>query len=225
MQFEQSIWTHHDSWAPKPGQPPIGAQLVLVFGARAALLHGPALEALRAAYPQAQFFGCSTAGEIAGAHVYDGSIAATAIRFEHTNFRIATITLEAEGDQVARGAALAQQLPPEGLRHVLLLADGLVANTSAILARMNLHLPAGVAVTGGLAADGVGFNETLVLCDGLPRSGCIAALGLYGEHLQIGYGSQGGYNQQNLGQGSSFCLLFPALEQSGNDLLTMNQWP
>lgn len=29
----------------------------------------------------------------------------------------------------------------------------------------------------------------------------------------------------NLGQGSSFCLLFPALEQSGNDLLTMNQWP
>ncbi|KPV53964.1 hypothetical protein SE17_06580 [Kouleothrix aurantiaca] len=193
MQCEQSIWTQRAGWM-RPAQLPNQAQLVLVFGARAALLHQPALDALRATYPQAQFFGCSTAGEIAGAHIYDDSIAATAIRFGQTAFHIATIALEADDDQVARGAALARLLPPAGLRHVLLLADGLVANTSAILEGMNRHLPAGVAVTGGLAADGVAFAETVVLCDGQPRSGCVAALGLYGKHLWIGYGSQGGWD-------------------------------
>ena len=195
MIIEQSIWSQRYGWVPsRRGHTLATPALVLVFGSRLALCHPPALEELRAAYPQAQLFGCSTAGEIAGAHVYDDSIVATAICFEHTRFAMASVIIAPGSDQVALGAALAHQLAPAGLRHVLLLADGLVANASAILHGLNSALPAGVAVTGGLAADGEAFGETVVLNGGVAGPGCVVALGLYGEALQIGYGSQGGWD-------------------------------
>ncbi len=55
-------------------------------------------------------------------------------------------------------------------------------------------LPADVSLTGGLSADGAGFEQTVVLCDGPPRSGRIAAVGFYGDRLQVGCASQGGWD-------------------------------
>jgi hypothetical protein len=49
-------------------------------------------------------------------------------------------------------------------------------------------------VTGGLAGDGARFQQTLVLWDDEPQQGVIAALGLYGDRLKIGYGSLGGWD-------------------------------
>jgi hypothetical protein len=51
-----------------------------------------------------------------------------------------------------------------------------------------------VQVTGGLAGDGPRFERTLVLADGQPTEGVVAALGLYGEALRVGYGSLGGWD-------------------------------
>jgi hypothetical protein len=56
------------------------------------------------------------------------------------------------------------------------------------------HLPAGVTVTGGLSADGDRFQETFVFYDGQPQRDAVAAIGLYGHHLKVGYGSLGGWD-------------------------------
>jgi len=51
------------------------------------------------------------------------------------------------------------------------------------------------AVTGGLAGDSGKFIETWVLSDKKPCSGCISAVGFYGEHIHVDYGSRGGWQK------------------------------
>ena len=54
-------------------------------------------------------------------------------------------------------------------------------------------MPESVKVTGGMAGDGSRFEETLVIWNDLVASGLIAAIGLYGDRIKIGYGSLGGW--------------------------------
>jgi hypothetical protein len=131
-----------------------GAELVLVFGSRAALQTPGVLEDIAHAYPNAHITGCSTAGEILGVHVQDDSIVVTAIGFDHTAIRFATAPAPAGGSSEAAGAELARQLAAEpGLRHVLVLSDGLHVNGSELVRGLTAGLPADVPVTGGLAAN------------------------------------------------------------------------
>src|SRR6185436_19463373 len=78
--------------------------------------------------------------------------------------------------------------------HVLVLSDGLKVNGSELVRGLTKSLPTDITVTGGLAGDGARFGETLVFLDGAPETGTIAALGLYGDRLKIGFGSLGGWD-------------------------------
>lgn len=205
MKIEQRIWTQVGGWAP-PSLGPLArtAQLVLVFGATATLKDPRLVEPFRTFYPAAHLLGCSTAGEICGAQVTDDSLVATAIQFEHTQVRSAQVSLNAKPDSQQAGEFLAQSLPhsiaaAEGdaddkLVHVLILSDSLSVNGSELTRGLMKGLPEGVAVTGGLAGDGARFGETLVFMNGIPEKGAIAAVGLYGSRLQIGFGSLGGWD-------------------------------
>jgi hypothetical protein len=51
----------------------------------------------------------------------------------------------------------------------------------------------GVSITGGLSGDGTNFAETWVVADGGAGPQRVAAVGLYGNDLRIGYGSMGGW--------------------------------
>jgi hypothetical protein len=180
------------------------AQLVLVFGATAALQEPPLVESIRKFYPAAHLLGCSTAGEICGAQVFDDSVVATAIHFEHTQVRAAQVSLDANTDGRRAGELLARALPDsvateggsaeEKLAHVLVLSDGLGINGSDLVRGLMNSLPEGVPVTGGLAGDGARFRETLVFKGDVPEKGAIAAVGLYGSRLQVGFGSLGGWD-------------------------------
>ena len=195
MQVEQSLWTETNGWQPSPlGKLGDQAQLVLLFGSPAVLKLDRYTQPLRQAYPKAQMLGCSTAGEICGVQVTDESLVATAIHFEHTQIRGQAIRLEAGETSLAVGDRLGQLIEPEGLTHVLLLSDGLHVNGSDLVRGILPHLPEGVTVTGGLSGDGDRFQETFVLWNGAPEQNTIAALGLYGDRLQVGYGSQGGWS-------------------------------
>ena len=55
-------------------------------------------------------------------------------------------------------------------------------------------LPETVAVTGGLAADGELFERTLVGFEAPPEPDTVAVLGLYGDRIQVGCGSLGGWD-------------------------------
>lgn len=192
MQVEQRVWTKANGW----GAPArlAGAQVVLVFGDKEALRDAARLAELRAAYPAAHLAGGSTAGEIAGAHVLDGTIVATAVRFARTQVAEAAIDMAPGEDSRSAGARLAQALPKDGLQHVLVVSDGQHVNGSDLVRGMMAQLPAGVAVTGGLAGDGPHFRSTLTVADQGAGDRRLVALGLYGAHLTVGYGSLGGWD-------------------------------
>lgn len=195
MKLEQTYWSRAQGWRPAPpGALGGSAQLVLVFGARAALQHDGVLDGIRAAYPGAWVTGCSTAGEIRGLDVFDDTVVVTAAAFEHASISTAAADLSESASIEATGALLGERLAAADLRHVLLLSDGLHVNGSELLRGLTGRLPEGVAVTGGLAADGSAFGHTVVLVDGVARDRVVVGIGLHGDRIRIGAGSVGGWD-------------------------------
>ncbi len=191
MKTEQLHWTEKRGWQGSPSL--VEAQLVLIFGATDHLDEA-VVDTLRAYYPNAHLVGSSTSGEIIGTHVHDDSITTTAICFADTRLVLAHQPVSDSEASRAAGKALARALPGEGLKHVFLLSDGLTVNGTELVDGLRSGLPAGVEVTGGLAGDGARFERTLVIADGPPKSGQVAALGLYGARIRVGYGSLGGWD-------------------------------
>jgi len=196
MEIEQNIWTQADGWsAGNPGKLGDAAQLVLIFGSRSILReHHALLDTIKHAYPKANHLGCSTSGEICGTQVSDDSLVVTAIRFDHTKAVGTKIKITQSSDSLQAGEQLARSLPKDELRHVFVISDGLHVNASDLAAGLMRHLPPHVAVTGGLSGDGALFKETLVFWDELPEQGVVAAVGLYGDRLKVGYGAMGGWD-------------------------------
>lgn len=168
--------------------------LVLVFGAPALMDRDGPLRDLVQAFPRSKVLGCSTAGEIFGTKVLDDSIVVAVARFEATPLRSAAAPVPAVEGSFAAGEALGRQLADEGLRGVHVLSDGLAVNGSELVRGLVSVLPAGVVVTGGLAGDGDRFVRTWVLHEGAPVSGYVTAVGFYGDAVQIGHGSAGGWD-------------------------------
>jgi len=205
MNIEQRKWTPSLGWVPMAAADfAKSSQLVLVFGATAALRRPELIARICGDYPAAHILGCSTAGEICGTQVSDDSLVVTAVHFEHTQLRSVQVDLGQTPDSFSAGERAASTLPAsvrdegtgvlEKLAHVLVLSDGLKVNGSEFVAGMVKHLPEDVTVTGGLAGDGARFAETLVFRGDAPTAGSIAALGLYGSRLKVGFGSLGGWD-------------------------------
>lgn len=194
MRVEQQCWSAQGSWSRHSGPRCEDAQLVLAFGSTRCIRDAGMWCELRARWPEARIVGCSTAGEIAGTQVRDESLVATALRFERSAVRAASVRVSGMEQSLGAGQALAAQLERAGLRHVLVLSEGLRINGSALIEGLTGALPEGVAVTGGLAGDGSRFEQTAVGLDERPTGDRVVAVGLYGESLSVGFGSLGGWD-------------------------------
>lgn len=168
--------------------------LVLAFGAAEYAEQPQAFADLSAALPRSVLIGCSTSGEITGAQVSDASISVAVARFERTALQRALTAVHDVDDSRAAGARLAAQLPAEGLRAVFVLSDGLHVNGTALVDGIAGALPAGVAITGGLAGDGARFERTWILDGSQPRERHVCAVGLYGEHVRVTHGCDAGWS-------------------------------
>lgn len=194
MRIEQRRWMRDTGWTPGE-KPALGdAHLVLAFGSAAIIGDPERLRELADAYPGAVSMGCSTAGEIYDTHVTDDSLVTTAIRFEHTRVEGACVNIDGCAGSFEAGERLARSLSRDDLVHVLVLSDGIKVNGSELVRGLLSQLPAGVTATGGLSGDGDRFQRTAAFVGGPPREGQIAALGLYGRGLKVGYGSLGGWD-------------------------------
>lgn len=192
MRTEQITWTTGRGWA---GEPTLrDAQLVLVFGDRHAFTASSAIPDLHLSYPAAQIVGASTAGEIGHDGVQDGTIVATAIRFDRTRIQVASAEIPRAEASRAAGRAAAEALPQEGLVHVLAFADGTITNGSELVRGIVEGVRFQATITGGLAGDGARFEETSVLVGGKPLPRHVTLVGLYGNDLHVGYGSIGGWD-------------------------------
>jgi hypothetical protein len=195
MRIDQKIWTEEKGWLPElSGRADETVHLLLFFGSTHILKRRILCEEIKKAYPNAHFFGCSTAGEIAGTQVTDNTFVMTAISFESISIQGAQVELSQAVDSYRAGQLLAQSLETNGLRHVIVLSDGLCVNGSDLVRGLTENLASEVSITGGLAGDGERFEETLVCWDGHPQNKTVAAVGLYGDKLRIGYASQGGWD-------------------------------
>ncbi|MDQ2180437.1 FIST signal transduction protein [Marinifilum sp. D714] len=196
----------------------VKADLIFVFGYRKLMLDETLTLALKNHYPEAVLFGCSSAGEISGTEVVDDSVVITAIEFENSKVKLESIQIEEGVDNKLLGAKLLDKLDKDGLKHVMILSDGLNINGAELVNGIENKLPANVTVTGGLAGDGNDFNETVVYDkSGNPVSNCIAALGFYGEKISVGYGSNGGWD--------SFGLERLVTKSKGNVLYELDRKP
>ncbi|MBN1258325.1 FIST C-terminal domain-containing protein, partial [Candidatus Peregrinibacteria bacterium] len=92
------------------------------------------------------------------------------------------------------GQKLMSKLDPKGLAHTLVISDGLIVNGTELVKGLISKLPKNVALTGGLAGDGLHYKETLVGLDAMPKKHTIALIGFYGKKLKVGYGSMGGFD-------------------------------
>ncbi|MCC7486290.1 MAG: FIST C-terminal domain-containing protein [Burkholderiales bacterium] len=182
-------------WSEEPDDALDSEQtLVVLFGA-SGLIDAPGpVERVIETFPRAAIMGCSSAGEIHGARIYDGSLAVGIARFRDAALRAACARIEGPGKSRAAGADIARRLDRPDLRAVLILSDGLQVNGSELVRGVNSVLPPSVAVTGGLAGDGDRFQRTWVIAGRRLAPGYVSAVGLYGEGVRVGHGSKGGWD-------------------------------
>lgn len=195
MRTVQLRWSERAGWGTRPIEAlDDSPDLVLMFGSRTALQNTALFDSVLLATGNGLLFGCSTAGEICGTQVWDDTLCVTAIWFESTRVVGTQTTVKTSHDSYLAGCGLASGLDHEGLTHVLVLSDGLHVNGSALVSGLRDTLPTDVTITGGLSGDGDRFQETLVFLGNHPHSKGIAAVGLYGDRLRVGYGSMGGWD-------------------------------
>jgi hypothetical protein len=195
MQIRQ-LTLHQDQ--PAPDQlatlQTLAPQLLLVFAAPAYFERGILLSSLQAALPGCVVLGCSTAGEIASQGVEEGSAVLTAIRFGATRVASAATLLQGMQDAQAAGQRLATALQADDLQLLLLLAPGTDINGTALLDGLQQVLGDAVPVVGGMAADDGRFCQTFTLHQAAWHDHQLVAVGLYGQQLQVGHGSCGGWS-------------------------------
>lgn len=170
----------------------INPGLVLAFGSVEVLRAGAV--AIAQAFPSAHRVGCSTAGEISGQGVDDGTLVVTALQFDHTPVEQVSTVLAGMEDSYAAGKRLALGLHQEGLRAILVFGQGVAINGSAVLSGMTEVIGVNIPITGGLAGDGGAFQQTWVLDDEGVSSNRLVCIGLYGDRLEFSHGSFGGWS-------------------------------
>lgn len=169
-------------------------QLVLWFAARQA--DGARLQAqLQTKFPKASVIGCSTGGEIHGSEVRDDSIVATAVQLDQGQISVVSSDDVTPPQSEAVGEQLAQRLPRQGLRGVMIISDGLKVSGSSLGRGLSRVLGSEIPICGALAGDGPRFQQTWVAFNAPPASGRVVAIGFYGETLEVRFGTGGGWDR------------------------------
>lgn len=175
----------------------INPHLVLVFGSVSRLTDPRLCALLRSRFADAHHAGCSTAGEISANGVADDSVVMTAIRCKDPAFRVASVEYSGMADSQVAGERLATQLASEWagakLNAILVFAQGVNINGSALIDGIAAVAGAEVTLVGGLAGDGGQFTHTWTLCDGTVSDKHVVGIGFYGDAIRLAHGSFGGW--------------------------------
>ncbi len=184
MDVRQGRWNSEAGWKWTADGDDCAVQLVLAFGAQAALVDRAPLEELARKFPNAQVVGCSTEAEIEGAQVSEGAIVATAIRFEHTSVHVTQVRIVPGRSNHEAGVQLAELMAKPELAHLFVISSAVDLELGELTKCLTASLPRHVALTGAVAHD--------VCFHGRPMANALVAIGFYGQRLHIGYGALDG---------------------------------
>ncbi len=195
MKTEQRIYNDATGWVKKNDNNLENlAQLVYLFGNKDLLKIQPHIDFIKNTYPVAQIVGCSTSGEICQEEVFNESIICTAVWFENSTVEVAIERINTMEESFIVGEKLAEKLDKEQLVHIMILSEGLNINGSELTKGLNYSLKDRISITGGLAGDQDDFLETVIIHNSAGETNLVLAIGFYGEHLKVGYGSMGGWD-------------------------------
>jgi len=158
------------------------ADIVFVFAEGDAIADELWQKELSAIFGFAIIIGCSSSGSIFGDSVLDNCVVATAIKLEKSYAALAFEQNVSPSSSFEVGEKIATKLSKEGLKHIIVLSDGLNVNGSRLADGFNsVHSGINVHVSGGLAGDGARFSNTFVIANAAPAQNMVAAIGLYGD--------------------------------------------
>lgn len=189
MQVQQFLY-RNQQWTPSL-PPSLKADWVLAFGQRHLL--SDAVQTVRTLSGSAHVTACSTSGEIHDEEVNDETVSVSLIQFEKTPLRVATSRCASNDLSGAAGKALGAQLAAPDLKHIFVLSNGLRVNGTDLAHSLQQEVGPEVSISGGLAGDGPDFKSTLVISNAEQGEDLIVAVGFYGEAIQTGCGSWGGW--------------------------------
>ena len=195
MRLTHLIYDRSSGWSGDLPESTSLSTAVFVFADPSFRDHRGPLDELAVQLPFAQIIRSSTAGEISGEHVNEGTMAVAIAEFDATTIRSATATVARLEHSRASGQAIGAQLADPDLRAVFVLSDGLGVNGSELVRGLVETVGEDTVVTGGLAGDGDRFESTWVVGGGKLASGMVAALGFYGDKFVVGSGSMGGWTK------------------------------
>ncbi len=137
--------------------------------------------------------GCSTAGEISNKGVFNDSLIITACFFNKTKLATTESQISSMADSYQCGQNLGQKLISHNAKTVFMLGRGIDINGSSLIEGTRKILGPHTILTGGLAGDAGNFKTTYTLLNGQIHTDRVIALALSGESLEVGFGSQGGW--------------------------------
>ncbi len=195
MKIIQEKWTSQDGWVQLNAcTSSIIPQLVFCFGNRELLAKKEVISQIQNRYPSAELISSSTSGQFANTHISDFDLILTAIEFEETPFVVESKNIKDFDTSFEAGIGMLENLEREGLRYIFVLCDGQQINGSELVRGLNLAKKKETIITGGLAGDDYNFSKTLVGHNSKVAEGNIVIIGFYGDRLNIGFGSKGGWD-------------------------------
>lgn len=190
IQYKEGKWTGLDF----PEENKAKVQVVLVFADRFIVEDGLVQQHLKTHFKNAEIITCSSAGEINHRAAEEGTALCTAIQFEKTTIAVSKGNIYDCRNSYALGVQVASALPKNNLKFVLLISDGNLVNGDALLEGVQSLTNEEVLISGGLAGDSNRFQKTLVGLNDDIREGNIVMLGLYGNHIKVATGIEGGWD-------------------------------
>jgi hypothetical protein len=139
--------------------------------------------------------GCSSSGEIGDKKFAEKSMVVTSVKLEKSCVKKACYRLKDVSDSRKAGEQIANELKGEGLKHIYIISDGITVNGTRLIEGINSVYDKGVNVSGGLAGDNAAFIKTYVAdMENNFVSDIVTAIGFYGDAIQTGCGSFGGWD-------------------------------
>lgn len=143
-------------------------------------------------FPESKIIGCSSPVVICDGSLLEGVIAVGIIRFENTQIRLFSASINAFEESHAAGQQLGKQLTDPDLKGVLIFSDGVTTEATELVRGLQARLPPDVTIAGGLAS-GHTLDDTWMLCDGELKRFHACAVGFIGNRVELTRATGGGW--------------------------------
>jgi hypothetical protein len=173
---------------------PFKTNLVLVFGQRTLLEKTMPYSSISKLYPNAEIIVCSSSGQISNQCTVADEIVVTAINFEKTQIKTASVDILSNDSIVQLGENIKNTLLQDNLKSILILSEGTYINGTELINELIKQTESKIPIYGGLAGDEFNFEKTIVGLNADASSGKIVVVGFYGEHIHFGFSTKGGWS-------------------------------